>query len=127
MKGGELLKATEKASGGRPTKTPRSVKGVSAPAKTLKQLGVSETQSSRWVAEIKLRAVVRIGELSAGLETGKGAGRGKGKELPTGGKFKAEVLKTAGISTSAANRAHAAARRSRVRTQCAMSAASARL
>lgn len=57
----------------------------------------------------QLRAVVRIGELSAGLEKAKPL-NGKGAGIPTGGKSKAAILKTAGISTSAANRAHAAAR-----------------
>jgi hypothetical protein len=49
----------------------------------------------RWLSEIKLRADVRIGEISKGLETGKAAGWGKGKEVPSGGKFKAEALKDA--------------------------------
>ena len=48
---------------------------------------------------------MRIGELSRELETGKGAGRGKGKELPAHGKFKADALRSAGISLSAAHRA----------------------
>lgn len=58
-----------------------------------------------WVAEIKLRAVRRIGELSAALETAP-HGPGRGKSLPADGKpFKASVLKYAGISTSTAHRA----------------------
>lgn len=57
-----------------------------------------------WVAEIKLRAVMRIGELSRELETAKPV-NGKGAGLPSGGKTKAQTLKTAGISTSAAHRA----------------------
>ena len=60
----------------------------------------------RWVAEIKLRAVVRIGELSRELETApSGPGRGV-KSRPNGGTpFKAQALKSAGISRSAAHRA----------------------
>lgn len=54
-------------------------------------------------AEIKLRAVQRIGEISAELETSKG-GSNPTATLPTGGKSKRAVLKDAGISTSAANR-----------------------
>jgi hypothetical protein len=52
---------------------------------------------------------VRIGELSAELEKGKAAGRGRGKELPTGGKFKAQALKAAGPNSrkAAANGAGA--------------------
>ena len=47
---------------------------------------------------------MRIGELSAELETAKPL-NGKGAGLPSGGKTKAEVLRRAGISTSAAQRA----------------------
>ncbi len=57
-----------------------------------------------WLAEIKLRATVRIGEISAGLEKAKNQ-----SALPSGGKSKAEVLEEAGISTSTANRAEALA------------------
>jgi hypothetical protein len=55
----------------------------------------------RWIAEIKIRATMRIGELSKELEKApSGPGRGK-KSLPTTGKpFKTEALKAAGISTS---------------------------
>jgi hypothetical protein len=50
-----------------------------------------------------VRACVRIGELSRELADGSGPGRGK--KVPDGGKvFKQEVLKSAGISTSAAQR-----------------------
>ncbi len=59
--------------------------------------------SEAGVAEIKLRAITRIGEISAELETGKGNGRGQ--VLPSGGKYKAATLKAAGISTSSAQRA----------------------
>ena len=61
----------------------------------------------RWVAEIKLRAMVRIGELSRELEKTPGPGRGK-KRFPSAGKSfsgKGDVLRTAGISTSEAQRA----------------------
>ena len=61
-----------------------------------------DIEMERWVAEIKLRAVVRIGELSADLEDG----RGSNQHLPTNGKLlKSAVLRSAGISTSAAHRA----------------------
>ena len=84
----------------------------------LKAAGISresqrqDVDLERWVAEIKLRAVVRIGELSRELETAPasaGPGRGKKgeeKPLPTNGKsFKADALRSAGISRSAAYRA----------------------
>jgi hypothetical protein len=59
----------------------------------------------RWVAEIKLRASIRLGELSLELGTGRKVGRGKGRiRLPNDGKLKVEVLAQAGISTSRANR-----------------------
>jgi ParB family chromosome partitioning protein len=54
----------------------------------------------RYAAEIKTRAMRRIGELSADLETA----RGPNSKLPSGGKYKTEVLAEAGISTSTANR-----------------------
>ena len=58
----------------------------------------------RWVAEIKLRAVVRIGELSRELETAPPL-NGKGAGVPVGGKTKKDALRSAGISRSAAHRA----------------------
>jgi len=54
----------------------------------------------RMAAEIRLRAKRRIGEISASLEK-KQNPHGK---LPSGGKFKTDVLKDAGISTSEAHR-----------------------
>lgn len=51
-----------------------------------------------WVAEIKCRAVIRCGELSAELEKAEARGRGP-VSLPTGGKRKQDVLAEAGIST----------------------------
>ena len=60
----------------------------------------------RWVAEIKLRAVVRIGELSRELETARGAGGHNREARPNGGtNVKANALRSAGISRSAAHRA----------------------
>jgi hypothetical protein len=57
----------------------------------------------RWVAEIKLRAIVRIGEISAELETHE---RTRTDLHPINGKqTKTRVLEKAGISTSAAHRA----------------------
>ena len=56
-----------------------------------------------WLAEMKLRARRRIGEISAPLD--KGAGPGRGKTIPSGGKpFKTQPLKQAGLTTSVANR-----------------------
>lgn len=60
----------------------------------------SDVEMERWVAEIKLRATVRIGELSSELDGAKNQ-----HALPNGGKSKSNVLKEAGISTSAAQRA----------------------
>ena len=60
-----------------------------------------------WVSEIKLRAGIRIGELSRKLETG--AGR-PSKIIPSSGKnLKADALKQAGISKNAAYRYEALA------------------
>lgn len=56
-----------------------------------------------WVADIKLRATRRLGELSRELE--KAASGRAAVSLPSGGKSKTETLKAAGISTSAAHRA----------------------
>lgn len=61
-------------------------------------------------------AVVRIGELSAGLDASKG-GANPSATRPTGGKSKSEVLREAGISTSAAP--PRAARRTRARPHLA--------
>ena len=62
----------------------------------------NDIELEKWTAEIKLRAQRKIGEISRGLEKGKGQGRGQ--VLPTGGKYKKDTLKAAGVSTSAANR-----------------------
>lgn len=62
-----------------------------------------DLEMETWVAEIKLRASVRIGELSKGLE--KGAGRPRDEICPSSGKnFKRDALAKAGISPSAAHR-----------------------
>jgi len=58
------------------------------------------TASGDWV--LAPRAQRRIGELSRELETGEPTGHGR--DLPSGGKFKREALKAAGLSTSAAHR-----------------------
>ncbi len=63
-------------------------------------------QFQRWVSEIKLRAGVRIGEISSELEkapSGKAA-----HSLPTGGKSKSQTLKSAGLSTSVAEQKNSA-------------------
>lgn len=64
----------------------------------------NDVEMERWVAEIKLRAITRIGEISAELEKAQPM-NGKGAGLPNGGKTKAQTLKAAGISTSVAHRA----------------------
>ncbi len=56
------------------------------------------------VAEIKLRALRRMGELSKALEKVTTIGGGE-VGIPSGGKPKSEQLADAGVSTSAANRA----------------------
>lgn len=57
-----------------------------------------------WLAEMKLRARRRIGEISRELEKVQGKGKkSDNSPIPSGGK-KSEVLAQAGISTSAANR-----------------------
>ena len=63
-----------------------------------------EPEMEIWLAEMKLRARRRIGEISAGLETSKGERTDIGP-LPSAGKrSKTETLKQAGITTSVANR-----------------------
>lgn len=65
----------------------------------------NDVEMERWVAEIKLRAITRIGEISRELETAP-HGPGRGKSHANDGKpFKAATLKAAGISTSTAHRA----------------------
>jgi len=62
----------------------------------------NDVDLERWVTEIKLRADVRVGEISRGLEDGRGANQ---HIASTGKKLKAATLKSAGISTSVAHRA----------------------
>jgi hypothetical protein len=63
-----------------------------------------DADAQRQFAEIRLRACIRIGEISRELETAKHGGAGGGSKLPTMGTSKAEQLAEAGISTSTANR-----------------------
>lgn len=63
-----------------------------------------DLELERWVTEIKLRAIRRIGELSRELDASKG-GANPAATLPDGGKSKSSVLKAAGLSTSTAYRA----------------------
>jgi hypothetical protein len=61
-----------------------------------------------WVAEIKLRATRRIGEISRDLGkakqgTAKNGKRGGTNELPPGGVSKNDALKSAGLSTQTAS------------------------
>jgi hypothetical protein len=55
-----------------------------------------------WMSEIRLRACMRIGELSRELE--KAEAHGGTIRLPSGGKSKEQTLAEAGLSTSAAAR-----------------------
>lgn len=55
-------------------------------------------------AELKLRACRRLGELSRDLDKATREGPAGNYKLPTGGKSKADVLASAGISTSEAHR-----------------------
>lgn len=64
---------------------------------------IKDTEAEAELALLKLRAMFQVGRLSKGLEKAVPlAGRGAG--LPSSGKTKAAALKTAGISTSAAQR-----------------------
>ncbi len=53
----------------------------------------AEAEMEAWVAEIKLRAMRRIGELSAKLDKAPPL-HGKGAGIPIGGKTKAQSLKS---------------------------------
>lgn len=64
----------------------------------------NDIEMERWVAEIKLRAITRIGEISASLETAQGLRTDKPRS-GGGPKSKRETLKRAGISPTAAKRA----------------------
>jgi hypothetical protein len=57
-----------------------------------------------WMAEIKLRASVRIGELVRELDTAQKVGQGSEVQLPSGGKSKAEAISEAGLTKSDAYR-----------------------
>ena len=60
-----------------------------------------DAELEAWVAEIRLRARRRVGELTASLETAKGANQ----HLSSGGKkHKSEALKAAGLSITEAHR-----------------------
>ena len=64
-------------------------------------MNIHNVEAERQAWEIRKRAEDKLGELSAALDKAPGAR----KPLPAGGKsLKQEALKTAGISTSAANR-----------------------
>lgn len=71
----------------------------------------NDVEMESWLAEIKLRASRRIGELSAELETDPGAGGHHRKARPTNGKsLKSQALKSAGLSISVAHRCEQIAR-----------------
>jgi DNA modification methylase len=56
-----------------------------------------------WIAEIKLRAIRRMGEITKNLDISKG-GKNSNATLPSGGRVKKELLKEAGITTQEASR-----------------------
>ncbi len=60
-----------------------------------------DTDMEFWIAEIKIRAARRMGELTMELETTQGA---RNELVPQGGRSKAKILKDAGISTQEASR-----------------------
>jgi hypothetical protein len=62
-----------------------------------------DADAQRQFAEIRLRACIRIGEISRDLEKAE-PDKGHGAGLPISGKTKADQLAQAGISTSTANR-----------------------
>lgn len=59
----------------------------------------NDSEMEQWVAEIKIRARRKLGEISQELEKAKNE-----TALPSGGKSKKDVLADAGVSTSVANR-----------------------
>lgn len=67
-----------------------------------RQIKNPQLEADAW--EIRKRAEARLGELSAALEKAHKIGQGKKVQFPADGKLKAQTLKAAGISTSAANR-----------------------
>lgn len=69
----------------------------------------NDVELERWVAEIKLRAMLRIGEISRELDVSKG-GANPAATLPAGGKSKAAVLKSAGNGTRCRTSSAASAR-----------------
>ena len=64
-----------------------------------------DVEMERWVAEIKLRATIRIGELSRELDTAQGKRIDTQLGSSTGTRSKRETLKAAGISKASAHRA----------------------
>src|SRR5215831_19385317 len=82
------------------------VKGIKDKAEALRayarQANNPQLEADAW--EIRKRAEDKLGELSVALDRAHKSGRGSTVQLPSGGKSKAQALKAAGISTSAANR-----------------------
>jgi hypothetical protein len=62
----------------------------------------NDKQLLTWMTKIQRRAEIRIGELSIALD--KAETHGGKTRLPSAGKSKSDVLKEAGVSTSAAHR-----------------------
>jgi len=64
----------------------------------------NDNDMEMWLAEMKLRARRRIGEISRELEKGHKVGQGIDVQLPTGGTLKKQTLATAGLTKSVAHR-----------------------
>lgn len=75
-----------------------------APERALRAREARDAELEAWVAEIRLRARRRVGELTSELERGRGPGRGSKIQLSKGGKFKNDALKEAGLSVAEAHR-----------------------
>jgi N6-adenosine-specific RNA methylase IME4 len=86
--------------------TPEEAKDIADKSAALQDYArrAHDPELERWVAEIRLRAKRRLGEISRGLDKAPGE-RTDIEPLPNAGKrLKAAVLKAAGVSTSEAQR-----------------------
>lgn len=82
------------------------VKNIRDKAEALRVYGkqVKDEELERWAAEIKFRAMRRLGELSKVLEKGHGTGKQGKIKSPPSGLLKVATLKKAGLTKQAANR-----------------------
>lgn len=80
-------------------------KAIRDKAEALRAYGqqAKDHELETWAAEIKLRAIRKVGELSRELEKGHGPGRGK-KNSSNGKSFKGKALHAAGLTPQAAHR-----------------------